>query len=136
MSAAASPFPEIFQPEEIYKDHFRFNGPETKWKRVYGGLVISQALAAATRTVSSDRNVHSLHAYFLLPGDPAAPIVCAVDRLRDGRSFSTRYCRAIQYDQTIFALTASYHVEEPGFEHMTPMPNVPPPEELENFAAL
>lgn len=136
MSAGLSPFVEMYRPEEIYKDHFRYRGPETKWKRVYGGLVISQALAAATQTVGTDRHVHSLHAYFLLPGDPAAPIICEVERLRDGRSFATRLCRAIQYDQTIFVLTASYHVDEPGFEHMSPMPDVPMPETLDNFAQL
>ncbi len=136
MSAAFSPLLELFEPEEISADKFRYRGPETRWKRVYGGLVISQALAAANRTVTGDRRAHSLHAYFILPGDPAAPIECEVDRLRDGRSFSTRHCRVMQHGQIIFVLTASYHVQEPGLEHMTPMPEVPAPESLESFEQL
>ena len=136
MPDGSSPLAKLFALEEIGADRFRGYGPKTHWQRVYGGLVISQALAAVTRTVGEDRSVHSLHAYFILPGDPAAPILFEVDRLRDGRSFTTRYCRAIQHGQTIFALTASYHCEEQGLEHFTAMPDVAQPEDLLNFAEL
>jgi len=93
--------------------------------------VAGQALVAAGRTVPPDRPVHSLHAYFIRPGDPAVPIVYAVDRTRDGRSFTTRRVSAIQHGQTIFTLSASFHHAEPGPEHADPMPDVPPPEHVE-----
>ena len=92
---------------------------------MFGGQVAGQALVAAGRTVESDRPVHSLHAYFLRPGDPTVPIVYDVDRIRDGRSFTTRRVVAIQHGRAIFNLSASFHVEEPGPEHQYPMPDVP-----------
>jgi acyl-CoA thioesterase-2 len=94
--------------------------------------VLAQALVAARRTVDEPREAHSLHGYFILPGDLAAPIVYFVDRLRDGSSFSTRQVTAIQHGRAIFSLSASFHVAEPGYEHQTAMPDVPPPEELAN----
>jgi acyl-CoA thioesterase II len=97
---------------------------------VFGGQVAGQALVAAGRTVPDDRQVHSLHAYFIRPGDPAVPLVYTVERIRDGRSFTTRRVTAVQHGRAIFALSASFHRAEPGLEHAVPMPQVPPPEEL------
>jgi acyl-CoA thioesterase II len=99
--------------------------------RVFGGQVFAQALVAARRTVDGAREAHSVHGYFILPGDLRAPIVYFVDRLRDGSSFTTRRVTAIQHGQAIFNLSASFHIEEPGFEHQTPMPDVPAAEALE-----
>lgn len=100
--------------------------------RVFGGQVLAQALVAARRTVDEPREAHSVHGYFILPGDLAAPIVYFVDRLRDGTSFSTRQVTAIQHGRAIFSFSASFQVAEQGFEHQTSMPDVPPPEELVN----
>jgi acyl-CoA thioesterase-2 len=98
--------------------------------RVFGGQVFAQALVAARRTVEGDREAHSAHGYFILPGDLKAPIVYFVDRLRDGKSFTTRRVTAIQHGQAIFNLSASFHVEEEGFSHQPKMPDVPAPEDL------
>lgn len=98
--------------------------------RVFGGQVFAQALVAARRTVDGAREAHSVHGYFILPGDLAAPIVYFVDRLRDGNSFTTRRVTAIQHGQAIFNLSASFHVAEPGLEHQQAMPEVVPPESL------
>ncbi len=129
-------FERLFDAEETGRDSFRYFGPKTRWPRVYGGVVISQALAATLRTVNSEHSAHSLHAYFILPGDPSTPIDFKVDRLRDGKSFSTRYCRALQNEQTIFTVTASFHAQESGLEHSVAMPDVPPPESLSSFVVL
>lgn len=98
--------------------------------RVFGGQVFAQALVAARRTVDEGREAHSVHGYFILPGDLDAPIVFFVDRLRDGKSFTTRRVTAIQHGQAIFNLSASFHVAEAGHEHQDQMPDVPPPESL------
>ncbi|MGG6895676.1 MULTISPECIES: acyl-CoA thioesterase II [Rhizobium] len=116
--------------ETIEMNLFRGNSPQVGWQRVFGGQVIGQALMAAQRTVEGDRFAHSLHAYFMLPGDPSVPILYQVDRLRDGSSFNTRRVLAIQHGKAIFALTASFQADEPGFEHQGEMPRVPMPEEL------
>ncbi len=108
---------------------FRGRSRDTGTGRVFGGQVIGQALVAAERTVDG-RSPHSLHAYFLLPGDVSAPIVYQVDRIRDGRSFSARRVQAIQHGRPILSMIASFQVQEPGLEHSAPMPPVPPPEEL------
>lgn len=97
--------------------------------RVFGGQVLAQALVAAGRTVEG-RTAHSLHGYFMLPGDVATPIVYQVDRIRDGKSFTTRRVLALQEGREIFTMTCSFHVAEEGIEHGTPMPTIPPPEEL------
>jgi acyl-CoA thioesterase-2 len=115
--------------EAIEVNIFRGTQPEEERQRVFGGQVAGQALMAAGRTVSAGR-VHSLHAYFLRPGDPAVPILYEVDRIRDGRSFSTRRVVAIQHGEAIFNLSASFHVDENGPEHQIPMPEVPEPESL------
>ena len=120
---------QILDLERIEINIFRGHSPQTGWIRVFGGLVIAQALVACSRTVEG-RLPHSLHGYFLLPGDPSAPIVYEVDRIRDGKSFTTRRCNAIQHGRAIFSLSASYQVEETGLEHAVPMPDVPDPESL------
>ncbi len=104
--------------------------------RVFGGQVAAQALVAAGRTVPADRPPHSLHAYFLRPGDPGAPIVYTVDRIRDGRSFTTRRVVAVQHGQPIFHLSASFQVTEDGLEHQEPMPPAPDPLELPTAAEM
>jgi acyl-CoA thioesterase-2 len=98
--------------------------------RVFGGQVFAQALVAARRTVEGAREAHSVHGYFILPGDLKAPIVYFVDRLRDGSSFTTRRVTAIQHGQAIFNLSASFHIDEAGIEHQEPMPTVPSAEVL------
>jgi acyl-CoA thioesterase-2 len=100
--------------------------------RVFGGQVLAQALVAAQRTVEEERTAHSLHGYFILPGDLNVPIVYFVDRLRDGKSFTTRRVTAIQHGRAIFNMSVSFHVHEPGFEHQSQMPDVPPPESLKS----
>ena len=110
----------------IYRGRNRDLGAE----RVYGGQVFAQALVAARRTVDEAREAHSAHGYFILPGDLSAPIVYFVDRLRDGKSFTTRRVTAIQHGQAIFNLSASFHIEEEGVAHQPAMPDVPDPETL------
>jgi acyl-CoA thioesterase II len=97
---------------------------------VFGGQVLAQAIAAADRTVEEPRRLHSLHAYFLRPGDWKTPTLYQVDRIRDGKSFTTRRVAAIQHGRAIFSMSASWHKEEFGLEHALPMPNVPPPASL------
>jgi acyl-CoA thioesterase II len=116
----------------IYRGHNRDIGSG----RVFGGQVLAQALVAASRTVPDDRFAHSLHGYFILPGDLAVPIVYFVDRLRDGRSFTTRQVTAIQHGQAVFNMSVSFHRDEDGIEHQTPMPGAPPPETLPSELAL
>ncbi len=120
----------VLDLERIEVNIFRGSSPKEGPQRVFGGQVAGQALVAAGRTVPTERHVHSLHAYFIRPGDPAVPIVYEVDRVRDGRSFTTRRVTAIQHGVPIFTLSASFHKEEPGLDHRIPMPDVPPPEEL------
>jgi acyl-CoA thioesterase-2 len=121
--------------ERLEVNLFRGQSTDLGGKSVYGGQVVGQALFAATRTVEG-RAPHSLHAYFLLPGDMAAPIVYEVDRLRDGRSFSARRVQAIQHGRPILSMIASFQGAEPGVEHQVPMPEVPPPESLPSFGGL
>ncbi|MEC3893052.1 MULTISPECIES: acyl-CoA thioesterase [Nocardiopsis] len=121
---------KVLDLERIEADIFRGSSPSAGPQRVFGGLVAGQALVAAGRTTPAERHVHSLHAYFIRPGDPSVPIVYEVDRVRDGRSFTTRRVVAIQHGKPIFTLSASFHKEEPGLDHQIPMPDVPPPEEL------
>ena len=117
--------------EQLERNLFRGRSPQNGWQRVFGGQVVGQALVAADRTVEEqDRLAHSLHAYFLRPGDPKVPIIYDVDRIRDGGSFSTRRVIAIQHGQAIFSMGASFHKPEPGFDHQIAMPDVPPPEDL------
>eukprot|EP00873_Tetraselmis_striata_P024467 jgi/Tetstr1/444731/TSEL_032579.t1 len=110
--------------------------PQVGWQRVFGGQVIGQSLVAASRTVPEERGVHSLHAYFLRPGDPAVPIIYEVDRIRDGGSFTTRRVVAIQHGHAIFSMSASFQKHEEGLEHQMTMPEVTAPEELPSEAEL
>lgn len=116
--------------ERIEENIYRGHSPRTGWQRVFGGQVVAQSLVAAQRTVAPDRPVHSLHGYFMRPGDPAVPIVFTVDRIRDGRSFTTRRVVAVQHGRAIFSLSASFQVAEPGLEHQASMPDVPHPRDL------
>ena len=125
----------ILTLESIEENIFRGRSPQVGWQRVFGGLVVAQALAATMRTVEG-REPHSLHGYFLLPGDPQTPIIYEVDRLRDGRSFTTRRCVAIQHGSPVFTLAASFQVAENGFEHAISMPAVPGPDDLPDEAEL
>jgi acyl-CoA thioesterase-2 len=122
---------ELLDLEQIEVNIFRGRSPDENRQRVFGGQVAGQALVAAGRTVPADRPVHSLHAYFIRPGDPTVPIVYLVDRVRDGRSFTTRRVSAVQHGEAIFTLSASFHHAESGPEHAGPMPDVPPPETVE-----
>ncbi|HEY0292329.1 MAG TPA: acyl-CoA thioesterase II, partial [Hansschlegelia sp.] len=115
--------------EQLEVNLFRGRSPQTGWQRVFGGQVVGQALVAATRTVDGPPP-HSLHGYFMRPGDPAAPIIYEVDRIRDGRSFVTRRVVAIQHGHAIFSMSASFHRDEEGYEHQMDMPDVPRPDQL------
>ena len=116
--------------EAIEVNLFRGVSPPSRWPRVFGGQVIAQAMVAACRTVDK-RMPHSLHAYFILPGDPSVPIIYEVGRLRDGRSFTTRRVTAIQHGHAIFSMIVSFSTEEDGaFNHQEAMPQVPPPEDF------
>jgi acyl-CoA thioesterase-2 len=115
--------------EPIEVNIFRGANTDEDRQRVFGGQVAAQALVAAGRTVERGR-VHSLHSYFLRPGDPSLPILYEVDRIRDGRSFITRRVVAIQHGRAIFNLQCSFHIEEEGLTHQFPMPDVPAPESL------
>jgi acyl-CoA thioesterase II len=116
--------------EPVEVDIFRGRSPAVSLQRVFGGQVAGQALVAAGRTVPADRPVHSLHAYFLRPGDPAVPIVYLVDRLRDGHSFTARRVVAVQHGKAIFSLSASFQRVEDGLDHQGEMPAAPDPETL------
>ena len=114
MSRAVDDLLAILDLEQLEINLFRGRSPQVGWQRVFGGQVIGQALVAACRTVDGDREPHSLHAYFLLGGDPKVPIIYEVDRIRDGRSFTTRRVIAIQHGQPIFSMSASFHVARAG----------------------
>jgi acyl-CoA thioesterase-2 len=134
MGTALDDLIALLDLEALEVNLFRGVSPKEDRQRVFGGQVAGQALVAAGRTVeAADRRVHSLHAYFLRPGDPSVPIIYEVDRIRDGRSFTTRRVVAIQHGRAIFNLAASFHVAEDGPEHQDPMPAVPRPEELPTF---
>jgi acyl-CoA thioesterase-2 len=125
---------DLLDLEQIEVNIFRGRSPDENRQRVFGGQVAAQALVAAGRTVDADRHVHSLHAYFLRPGDPTVPIVYEVDRIRDGRSFTTRRVVAVQHGKAIFNLSASYQIDEDGVEHQGQMPEAPDPESLPTMA--
>ncbi len=127
----------ILDLEPLEVNLFRGRSPKVGWQRVFGGQVIGQALVAAVRTVEPERTAHSLHGYFMRPGDPEAPIIYQVERYRDGRSFTTRHVVAIQHGRPIFTMTCSFHRPERGdFDHFMPMPDVPMPEDLPDEKAL
>jgi acyl-CoA thioesterase II len=130
MSDSLDALLDLLDLEQIEVNIFRGRSPDETVQRVFGGQVAGQALVAAGRTVPDDRPVHSLHAYFIRPGDPAVPLVYMVERIRDGRSFTTRRVTVVQHGEPIFAMSASFSRPEPGLEHADPMPKVPPPEEV------
>src|SRR5712691_7497617 len=120
---------DILDLEPLEVNLFRGRSPQSGWQ------VIGQALVAACRTVER-RHPHSMHAYFLLPGDPKVPIIYEVDRIRDGKSFTTRRVVAIQHGRAIFTMAVSFHGDEPGLAHQAKMPDVPKPEELPSEAEI
>ncbi|HVY52156.1 MAG TPA: acyl-CoA thioesterase domain-containing protein, partial [Devosia sp.] len=126
----------ILDLEPLEQNLFRGRGPTEGWQRVYGGQVLGQALVAAVRTVPEDRIAHSMHGYFLLPGDPTQPIIYDVERIRDGGSFSTRRVKAIQHGRVMFFTSVSFHKAEDSFDHQSAMPEVPAPEDLPSEADL
>jgi acyl-CoA thioesterase-2 len=132
MSTAVQDLLNILDLENLDLNLFRGRSPQTGWQRVFGGQVVGQALVAAVRTVDAGRPPHSMHAYFLLPGDPKVPIIYDVDRMRDGKSFTTRRVTARQHGHPIFSAMVSFQVDETGLDHQATMPDVPPPEKLPN----
>jgi acyl-CoA thioesterase-2 len=130
MTRELSALVTLLELEKIEEDRFRGQSQDLGWGTVFGGQVLGQALSAAVQTVPRERTVHSLHAYFLRPGDVSKPILYEVDRIRDGGSFNTRRIVAIQSGTAIFNMAASFHKAEDGFEHQDPMPEVPPPEQV------
>jgi acyl-CoA thioesterase-2 len=121
---------QVLELEPLEVNLFRGQSRDLGGKSVFGGQVLGQALVAAVRTVEAQRVAHSLHAYFLIGGDPAQPIVYSVERLRDGGSFSTRRVTAIQHGRPIFVMSVSFHKAEDGLDHASAMPEVPAPEDL------
>ncbi|HEU4955963.1 MAG TPA: acyl-CoA thioesterase II [Gemmatimonadales bacterium] len=133
MNTALKELLNLLDLEQIENNIFRGRSPEDRQQRVFGGQVAGQALVAAGRTVPVNRPVHSLHAYFIRPGDPLVPLVYIVERVRDGRSFTTRRVTAVQHGKAIFTLSASFQLAEGGPEHQAPMPEMPAPETLPTF---
>jgi len=133
MTTAVQELLSVLDLEQLDLNLFRGLSPQVGWQRVFGGQVIGQALVAAVRTVDG-RNPHSMHAYFLLPGDPKVPIIYDVDRIRDGKSFTTRRVTARQHGHPIFSMLVSFHNDEEGFTHQVEMPKVPSPDELPSEA--
>ncbi len=136
MPASADDLVALLDLEELDVDLFRGRQPETSLQRVFGGQVAAQALLAAARTTDPEYVAHSLHSYFLLPGDTAVPIIYDVERLRDGRSFATRRVVARQHGRPIYYLTGNFQKAEEGFEHQDAVPDVVPPEEGIDLAAM
>ncbi|MGQ2908004.1 MAG: acyl-CoA thioesterase II [Aliihoeflea sp.] len=137
MTTAMQELLSILDLERLEHNLYRGRSPQAGWQRVFGGQVIGQALVAAQRTVEVERHVHSLHCYFMRPGDPSVPIIYEVDRIRDGGSFTTRRVVAIQHGHAIFSLEASFQAEEVGLEHQIDGPtDVPEPETLKSQTEL
>jgi acyl-CoA thioesterase-2 len=136
MPSSAAELVELLDIETLDTDLFRGRSPDTDRQRVFGGQVAAQALIAGIRTVDEGLEVHSLHAYFLRPGDTTIPIIYDSERIRDGRSFETRRVVARQHGRAIFYLTANFQRPEPGFEHQDAMPAVPGPDEGLTFAQI
>jgi len=136
MASAVEQLTAIVDLEPLEHNLFRGRSPQVGWQRVFGGQVIAQALVAGSRTVDPERRVHSLHGYFMRPGDPAVPIIYEVDRIRDGKSFTTRRVVAIQHGEAIFSMSASFQIAEDGLSHQIAMPDVPDPDDLVPEAEL
>ncbi len=135
-SGALADLLKLLDLEQLEINLFRGHSPTSRHARVFGGQVLGQSLVAALRTVEAARTVHSMHAYFILPGDPAVPIVYDVERARDGGSFTTRRVKAIQHGRPIFVMSASLHKNETGFDHQSSMPDVPGPDALPSASDL
>lgn len=120
----------LLELERIEENLFRGASQDLGWGTIFGGQVLGQALSAAQQTVPTDRWVHSLHGYFLRPGDVGRPVVYEVDRIRDGKSFTTRRVVALQHGRAIFNAAASFQVLEEGYDHQDPMPEAPSPDGL------
>ncbi len=131
MSQVLSNLLSLLKLETIEQGIYRGQSQDLGLRAVFGGQVMGQALSAAQETTDQARHVHSMHCYFLRPGDPNRPIVYDVECIRDGKSFSTRRTQAIQYGKPIFYMTASFQNEEEGFEHQATMPDVVGPEDLQ-----
>jgi acyl-CoA thioesterase-2 len=138
MSEVLQELVNLLTLENIEKDLFRGLSQDLGFPQLFGGQVLGQCISAATQTVEAERHVHSLHGYFLRPGDVSLPVVYQVDRVRDGGSFSTRRVTAIQKGATIFTCSASFQLREEGFHHQIQMqmPDIPGPEELRSETAL
>src|SRR6516225_4894854 len=138
VTAALDELVDLLHLETLEVDLFRGFSPPEQRLRVFGGQVAAQSLVAAGRTVADgageERPVHSLHAYFLRPGDPRIPILYQVDRIRDGKSFTTRRVAAIQRGEPVFHLSASFHVPEEGVSHQQQLPEAPDPETLPTWS--
>ena len=130
MTATLEELVDLLSLERLDEDLFRGKSEDLGWGRLYGGHVLAQALSAAQQTVSADRRIHSLHSYFLLPGDVTLPVIYDVDRIRDGGSFTTRRVVAKQRGRAIFHLSASFQTLEDGFEHQDTMPAVASADDL------
>ena len=136
MPDALSTLLDLLDLDGLEHDYFRGQSQSYGAKRVFGGQVLAQAVVAAGRTVDADRTCHSLHAYFILPGDAAAPILYHVERLRDGGSFATRRVTGIQHGRPIFNAALSFHRAEAGLDHATAAPEAPPADSVESEAVL
>ena len=130
MSQVLDDLVNLLTLEPIEENLFRGSSQDLGFRQLFGGQVLGQSLSAMSQTVEDARHVHSLHGYFLRPGDASLPVVYQVDRVRDGGSFSTRRVTAIQKGQPIFTSSASFQYDENGFEHQNPMPDVVGPENL------
>jgi acyl-CoA thioesterase-2 len=128
MSQVLQDLLELLKLEAIEENLFRGRSQDLGFRQLFGGQVLGQALSAASQTVVPERHVHSMHGYFLRPGDASLPVVYTVDRVRDGGSFTTRRVVAIQKGEPLFTLMASFQGDESGFEHQGKMPDVPGPE--------
>ncbi len=136
MPATVEEFLDLLDLEVIEDNLFRGRQPKTAMQRVFGGQVAAHALVAATHTVDEAYAVHSLHSYFLRPGDTAVPIVYDVENIRDGRSFATRRVIARQHGRPIFAMTLNFQIPEEGLEHQDTMPDVPAPEDCAELSEI
>ncbi|MFF7706153.1 acyl-CoA thioesterase domain-containing protein [Pseudomonas sp. NPDC007930] len=130
MSHVLDDLVDLLSLEAIEENLFRGRSQDLGFRQLFGGQVLGQSLSAASQTVEPERHVHSLHGYFLRPGDATQPVVYMVDRVRDGGSFSTRRVTAVQKGQQIFTASMSFQGDEPGFSHQAPMPAVVGPENL------
>ena len=134
MSVVLAELVALLKLEPIEQGIFRGQSQDLGFRALFGGQVMGQALSAAQETVNKNRFIHSLHSYFLRPGDASKPVVYEVETIRDGASFSTRRVQAIQNGKAIFYMTASFQEAEVGFEHQDMMPNVPGPEGIPSYS--